>query len=598
MNRLLLSTKILIAQVVTFIIVYVGVLSLTPQLVYLLTSTREAGSAMSFNQQIAMRIEQGFSELERFSSVVASDDGLNQLLGECIESPDAANQAGLRLYLSGIIQKDGVSSYRVLGMYLEIDGDNSFYTNTVGLSDSLKSYIQDKVMPSYENYGKEGMFIDPFVFSMDNNSALFGNSFTQGYGYVRPYSKNGITGRLVIISSYDEIIYIANDLGDYCRDYLLLTESKKLVSPSVEDSHIDYEDVLQNQTYGSSYQEGYLVRSDGVYSTRFLDTGHWTIISYLSREEVLDKNSTQMYMILLSVGIFGIVVVLVIGFIVQKFTRPLREVSNQMDAIAKGNFQARVTIHSQDEIGQVGESFNIMAGRLEEMIGEILEKEKVEQKMRYSLLISQMDPHFIYNTMNTITYLAQRGQNEDVIIVNKAMIEILRDRLRIEISEVYDTVAQEINVVKQYMIIQKYRYEGMFKVKYEVAPETLDCLIIKNILQPLVENALSHGILENKDENGELLGGCIVIRIYKDEVSLHVEVADNGAGMSEERLERVMTENANWERGENIGIRNIRQRIRHIYKTEEGIEIHSVKGRGTKVSLILPITISTQFHHK
>ena len=586
-----LTVKLLLAQVLTFIVVYGAVLSITPNLVYHLTNKGEVQTAMSFGEQVAMRIEQRFSELERFSSVVAQDDGLNEYLAAAMASGDYADQARLHLYLSNIIQSDGVSTYRVLGMYLEIDGDKPFYTNTVGLSDNLKTYVQDDILPEYESRGGTEMFIDPFTFSTGSTQALFGNTFAQGYGYVRPYCKNGITGKLVIISSYDEIVYIVNDMEDYCRDYLLLTGDYEVVPPSVADSHIDYEEVLEQVEYGDSYQEGYLIRDDGIYSMRQIGTDGWILLSYLNREEVLAKNRTQSYMILLSVGIFGVAVMAILAVIVNKFIRPLREVSKQMGVIASGDFDARVTIRSRDEIGKVGESFNIMAARLEETIAEILQKEKLEQTMRYSLLISQVDPHFIYNTMNTITYLAQKGKNEDVIAVNRAMIEILRDRLRIEISEVYDTVEQEVNVVKQYLIIQKYRYDEMFKAKYDIDPAITQCLIAKNLLQPLVENALSHGILENKDENGELLGGCITISIQKEGEFLRVEVADNGAGMSAEQLHEVMTADTNWERGSHIGIRNIRERLRYIYKTEKCLSISSTVGKGTKVALLLPINV-------
>ena len=159
MKKELLAVKLLVAQLLTFMIIYVAVLTTTPNIVYHLTNKGEVQTAMSFNEQIAMRIEQRFSELERFSSVVASDDGLNELLQEAMSSNDYAYQALLHLYLSNIIQRDGVSTYHVLGMYLELDGEKTFATNTVGLSDNLKAYIKDKVLPEYESYGNSEMFV-------------------------------------------------------------------------------------------------------------------------------------------------------------------------------------------------------------------------------------------------------------------------------------------------------------------------------------------------------------------------------------------------------------------------------------------------------
>lgn len=592
MKNTSLIKKIVLTEVLVLILVYVIVVSMTPMVVYSLVSKPEAKDAMSFNKQVAMSMEQRFEELRRFSSVVAGDDGLSTLLGKCMEEDSAANEAKLRMYLSNIIQKDGVSTYRVLGMYLEVDNSQNFSTNTVGLSDTLKSYIQEQVIPEYEENNKEADFIDPFVFTADDNkSSWFGNAFTQGYGYITKYNKNGITGKLVIISSYDEIVYIVNNLSSYSNDYVLLTRDKQIVIPSTENTKIDYSEVLKNCEYGDSYLDGYYIRDDGIFTLRTIQVGGWTLLTYLGKEEILQRNTTQSYMILISVGLFGIITISATILVLRKFIAPLKEVSGQMEIIAGGNFGARVSIASGDEIGQVGESFNIMASKLEEMIDEIIQKEKIEQRMRYSLLVSQIDPHFIYNTMNTITYLAQKGQNEDVIVVNKAMIEILRDRLRIEISEVYDTVEQELNVVEQYLIIQKYRFNGMFKVKTEIEEGIQDCLIVKNILQPLVENALAHGIMENKDENGELLGGCIKINVKRNGDYLFIEIADNGTGMPQEKIEEILNDDSKRVRGEHIGIRNIKERIRYIYQNKAQMTIWSEVEMGTKVMLKLPVNV-------
>ncbi|RKJ45389.1 HAMP domain-containing protein [bacterium 1XD8-76] len=590
-NNLSLSQKLVLTQFVAFIVVYMMVLSVVPSVVYAVSSKTEAATAMHFNEQVSMRVSQCFDELKRFSGVVVSDNELNELLREYIELPDESNMARLRLYLSNTRHKDGVSSYRVLGMYLDVGGEYPFSVNTVGLSDNMKQFIRREVLPEYDKSDRQTMLIEPFVFQQGDSSALFGDTFTRGYGYVQKYYKNGIEGRLVIISSYDEISYIIQDMRDYCEDYMLLNENDRIIYPSAEGSSIDYESVLENVRYGDSYMEGYYTTDDGVYTVRWLDMGNWKLLSHLTRDEVLSNNWAQRLVVLLSVGVFGIVVILTLIVIVRKFVSPLSEVSKQMGAIAEGDLKARVPIYSEDEIGRVSRSFNIMAGKLETMIDEIIEKEKIEQRMRYSLLISQVDPHFIYNTMNTITYLAQKGRNEDVVIVNKAMIEVLRDRLRIEVSEVFDTVYQEVSVVKQYLIIQKYRYEGTFKVKYVIDREAENCLIMKNILQPLVENALLHGILENKDENGEVLGGYINIVINRDGDFLYVEVSDNGSGMSEERLAEILKEDTRWERGLNIGIRNVRERIRHIYNIEDYPQIQSKKGEGTKVFLRVPVDV-------
>ena len=227
----------------------------------------------------------------------------------------------------------------------------------------------------------------------------------------------------------------------------------------------------------------------------------------------------------------------------------------------------------------------------------MVEQEKREQQLKYGLMISQVDPHFIYNTMNMITYLAQKNRNEDVIAVNKAMIQILRDRLRIEVDNVYDTVEQEIKVVREYLLIQKYRYTGIFKSVIDIEAGVEPYLIAKNILQPLVENAFFHGILCNTDEEGEVIDGCITIRIRMEEDEVEIIVKDNGAGMSQDKLDELSKPQrklSSMERGEHIGIKNIKERLDYIYENKYRFQIWSKEGEGTIVTIQIPAIVSSE----
>lgn len=406
---------------------------------------------------------------------------------------------------------------------------------------------------------------------------------------MRLYNLNGIHGTLVIVASYDSIAYITDDLKGACTDYVLLSASGRQIEPARENSSINAAKELANYRYGDSYEEGSYITAQGVYAVRHIFGRNWHMITFLSRSDVVAANRPQAYVIIISFGLFGVVSILGVVAIVHKYVHPLKDVSSQMDAIANGDFNARVNIRSNDEIGQVSEAFNVMAARLENTMDEMLEREKLEQKMRYSLLIAQVDLHFIYNTMNTITYLAQKGENENVIVVNRAMIGILQDRLRIEVDDVYDIVQQEINVVRQYLTIQRYRYQGIFKEKIQVAEDVENVRVLKNLIQPLVENALAHGILENKDENGESLGGCIGIDIQMEGDSIVIQVSDNGNGMTAERLAQVRSGSGPAERGKKIGLRNVRDRIQYIYGDNASMDIESQEGIGTWVTLRLPI---------
>jgi len=585
-----LKNKLLISQIVVFLIMFTIFTVMLPNIIYISSGREEIESAMILNEQIMMRMERCFDELERFTAVVADDNDLNKLLRQYLSEPTEQNAAKIRLYLSGMGRNDRVPSYRVLGIYLNIShGEEEYVFNTVGLAESVKVLANDVVLPRKELEGKETMFVEPFTFARGESTTVFGSRFLMGYGFAKNYNKNDISGNVIIIASYDEIIYIARDVGDYCKDFLLLTGNDVKVVPSVEDSGIEVDKVTSSLVYGDSYLEGYLQGDQGIIVARFSENGSWKLFCKLTRQEIISNNKYLIFMNVLLIAIFGICVAVIMMPLVNKFVGPLGEVSRQMGEIAKGNLNARVLVKARDEIGEASESFNIMAEKLEDNISELIEKEKLEHKMRYSLLVSHMDPHFIYNTMNTITYLAQRKRTDEVISVNRAMIEILRDRLRIEISEIYDTIAQEISVTEQYLIIQSYRYECVFKSKVFVSRGMEHYLIAKNMIQPLVENALIHGILENKDENGEILGGCIEIMVIRDGKYIVVTVKDNGAGMSEEQLSKIINQPRGIIRGEHIGIRNIRERIQYIYGESFNLAFWSRLGEGTEVTVRLPV---------
>ena len=253
MNRSTLQSKIGIALVSIYLVVILFVFILTPSAIYLIAGGTQAREGMQFNQQIAMRMETRFSELVRFSGMVAADSEFNERLAETMRDPSLQNQARLRLEMSHLIQKDGISTYQVLGMYLETDGENAFATNTVGLDEELVCYAQDVILTQYRKNGENSMFTEPFDVSSVSSLSLFGNDFSKGFSYVRPYSMNGINGTLVIIASYDSIAYITNDLKDACTEYLLLSANSKQIEPDEKNIQIDVDAVFENYTYGDSY---------------------------------------------------------------------------------------------------------------------------------------------------------------------------------------------------------------------------------------------------------------------------------------------------------------------------------------------------------
>lgn len=324
---------------------------------------------------------------------------------------------------------------------------------------------------------------------------------------------------------------------------------------------------------------------------RFLATtslGSWRVLSYASYATI---NGTFL-------GFFGLIALLftalaVLTFVlitpvVARIVQPVHDLSATMARVSDGNLDLRSDIGTDDEIGDLSRMFNSMVDSIQNSIRTMVAHEETEQRMRYSLLISQIDPHFIYNTMNIITSLARQGKTEEIVRVNQALIRFLQDRLRINEIQVYDTVRQEIDVLRQYVSIINHRYENEVRILWDVAEDLLDEEIPKNLLQPLVENAYFHGLIS---ENGEIEGE-MRIAVLRDEKDILLRVSDNGNGMSREMVERLNAgdKDASGQgsrRGRHIGVANVRERLAYLYGNEDCMRVESVPGEGTTVTLIL-----------
>ena len=270
---------------------------------------------------------------------------------------------------------------------------------------------------------------------------------------------------------------------------------------------------------------------------------------------------------------------LCIFLIINRRMQKVRELAAQMEKVRQGDYSVRVFADTGDEIETLSLSFNHMAETIRGNIDRIVEQEKREREMQYTVLASEINPHCIYNTLNTIIYLAALKREEDITKVTRALIKILKDRLKIKQYQSFDTVRNEIALNKSYLELQAYMHGEKVQVTWNVPEELLDEKIPKSILQPLIENALLHGIYQKKDEAGQILQGKLTVGIQRKDGHVFMEVGDTGVGMTPEEAERFLSGEVN--DGENhIGLRNIRLRLHYLYGDNYHIECDSAPDSG------------------
>ncbi len=265
---------------------------------------------------------------------------------------------------------------------------------------------------------------------------------------------------------------------------------------------------------------------------------------------------------------------------------PIKKLHDVTTTITEQDLQALVTSDNVDEITELGMSFNIMIGKIRELLDSKIKEQENLQKAEFRTLQAQINPHFLYNTLDTIIWLAESKKTGQVIEIVRALSQFFR----ITLSKGRDwiTIREEIERTRSYLTIQKMRYRDILDYRIEVDEDILDGTILKLTLQPLVENALYHGIKNKRS------GGTIIVRAGRanvDEVLLEVE--DDGVGFTSYKLGQIQAR-LNNDTGEinlqesGFGLENVSKRIRLYYGQKYGLTIRSEYQRGTKVTLVIP----------
>lgn len=282
-------------------------------------------------------------------------------------------------------------------------------------------------------------------------------------------------------------------------------------------------------------------------------------------------------------GIAVVFILLAVGvalYLTRLVYRPVKKLTVTMKQVSKGDLSTRAEVISRDEIGMAAEEFNKMLDRIDELIVQLLEEEKRKKDAELEALQYQITPHFMYNTLNSIKCYAMIRGEKEIATVIEDFVELLQTCIRKKGA--FLTVAEEMQVLRNYLRIQEFRNGETLDVEYQVAVEAEQCLVPRLILQPLVENAILHGLDIKKGQSK------LVIRAWTEGEILYLEVSDNGRGMSQEQIRELLNRKIKKTKGLTaVGIPNVRDRLNLYYGKEAELSYES-KGKGTTARIFLP----------
>lgn len=303
------------------------------------------------------------------------------------------------------------------------------------------------------------------------------------------------------------------------------------------------------------------------------------------------KQQKNLYMlILLGICLFILSLgILLIFFLNRIIMDPIRKVSSKISRISNGDFSKDPAIEWDHELGQVGRGINSMSENIMTLLDKKVSDEKQKKDLEYQILQSQINPHFLYNTLNSIKWMATIQNANGIADMTTALARLLKNVSKGTAS--FITLKEELDLVKDYFLIQQYRYGGSVTIDYQIESEDLyQCRIHRFSLQPIIENALFHGI-----EPAKTTGHIIVsaqTELEADKKILKIDITDNGIGMTQEMINKVMQNDTdgvnNTEFFRHIGISNVNKRIQHDFGPEYGITITSEPLEFTTMSIRIP----------
>ena len=349
------------------------------------------------------------------------------------------------------------------------------------------------------------------------------------------------------------------------------------------------DDIVDSIDAGGRYSENIEMLDNNIYIlTELIQDDIQYYIYYQTRymEKVTDTLQKQIgrFMVVCSILIAVLIAVVAVSavMIVSGILQPIRQSNSVTEKIAQGDFNARAQVNSDDEVAELAVSFNKMAGNMQSLIDKVKEDERKMRKADLRLLQEQIQPHFLYNTLDTIVWLIESNEPDEAVTMVVTLSDFFREIL--SKGKEFISIKEEEKHISSYLQIQEMRYRDILEYDIQLDQVIYKYQILKLTLQPVVENALYHGIKYKRAK------GCIHIHGEKEGDIIRLTVRDDGVGMDEEELAqlRQQIEKPCQETEKGFGLANVNERIHMYFGYEYGMKIESEKGKGTTVEIVIP----------
>ena len=561
-----------ILTVTITIITTVAMLSVGLSFFKKFSRTTEINASMSTQQiiqQVNMNLEYYLGSMIEISNILGNGIHNNSAL----PNDDLQKQMNIILHS----RKDIVSLavFTAKGEYVIGEGSGKLKED---LNISEQDWFKKAVTYPYVSH-----FSSPHVQNLFEGKHNWVVSLSKGISFEIKGEK--VMGVLLVDMNFKSIDELCKNVSLGKRGYIYIVSNKGTIIYHPQQQLInmglkseDIEDVL-------IYSNGSLIqRVDGENRSIIINTVNytgWKIVGVSYMDEISAAIKDIGSFVSWSFA-FGIMFFLIISTLVSaKISKPIIQLEQSMKLVEEGNFDINIDVQGEAEVVQLSKTFNMMVAKIRYLMNQILLEQEAKRKSELDALQSQINPHFLYNTLDSIVWMAENEKSEDVI----TMVTALARLFRISISKGKNIIGvqQEIEHARNYLIIQKTRYKNKFEFNINVDAKVAQYRTLKLILQPIIENAIYHGIEYMVDK------GVINISVGVEEEKLLFKITDNGLGMPKAVVDSLLSKELKSSKGSGVGVKNVHERIQLCFGKEYGIEIESEIEMGTTVKLWLPL---------
>ncbi len=469
----------------------------------------------------------------------------------------------------GLIQKDGNRLFNNGGQqknaYLDLD-TQAWYKNAITSNRSVltSSHVQHVIRGERPWVITVSRGVRNFTGSGNREGVVFIDLNYSAISELCDQNSIGSKGYVFLLDQDGNVVYhpqqqqLYNELQTENIDLVMNTDKETLMDGSGDNARI--------YTISRSEKTG------------------WTVVGCTNVAELLKDSKKARSIYVLVAAILVVVALVLSNFIARNITRPLQQLRDSMARVQEGDFgAAEVEVTSRNEVGSLTRSFNVMTSRIQELMKQNIYEQQQKRKSELKALQSQINPHFLYNTLDSIIWMAEGKKNEEVVVMTASLARLLRQSISNEEEQV--PIGQEVEYARSYLTIQKMRYKDKLEFQIQVDAQIMGVPIIKLVLQPLIENAIYHGL---KYKEGK---GLLIVRGYREGENAVLQIRDNGAGMDEQTLSHIFEKHKVNYRSNGVGVYNVQKRLQLYYGMDYGITYSSKQGEGTTASIVIPMNV-------